>query len=438
MRMVVGNLLDNALKYGPADGPVDVSLDLSDNGATLVVADRGPGVPAGERQAIFRRFHRGGRRGDAAHQGDRTGLVPGGRNLGGDGRLGPCRGSPGRGGYLHGHIPHFLMSAPQKVVLMILDGWGIGSGDGSDAIATARTPFMDGLAEGAPHARLFTDGEHVGLPKGQMGNSEVGHLNIGAGRVVFQDLVRIDRAIADGTLEQNPVLQEAFAQARVEGRRLHFIGLVSDGGVHSHQDHLAALCAMSGRAGVPEVFVHAFTDGRDTDPKSGLGFLRKLEADIAGTPARVASVVGRYFAMDRDKRWERVRKAYDLLVRGAGTRFPSVEEAVAASYANGVTDEFIEPAVIVGPDGGPLATIRPNDVGDLLQLPHGPLPRDHPGPHPAGLPGAGHGTACAALRDHDRVRPDLPERAGGASQGRPADDARRGGLTCRQASGAHR
>ncbi|MCB0782922.1 MAG: 2,3-bisphosphoglycerate-independent phosphoglycerate mutase, partial [Flavobacteriales bacterium] len=129
------------------------------------------------------------------------------------------------------------MSAPQKVVLMILDGWGIGSGDGSDAIATARTPFMDGLAEGAPHARLFTDGEHVGLPKGQMGNSEVGHLNIGAGRVVFQDLVRIDRAIADGTLEQNPVLQEAFAQARVEGRRLHFIGLVSDGGVHSHQDH---------------------------------------------------------------------------------------------------------------------------------------------------------------------------------------------------------
>jgi len=254
------------------------------------------------------------------------------------------------------------MSAPQKVVLMILDGWGIGSGDGSDAIATARTPFMDGLAEGAPHARLFTDGEHVGLPKGQMGNSEVGHLNIGAGRVVFQDLVRIDRAIADGTLEQNPVLQEAFAQARVEGRRLHFIGLVSDGGVHSHQDHLAALCAMSGRAGVPEVFVHAFTDGRDTDPKSGLGFLRKLEADIAGTPARVASVVGRYFAMDRDKRWERVRKAYDLLVRGAGTRFPSVEEAVAASYANGVTDEFIEPAVIVGPDGGPLATIRPNDV----------------------------------------------------------------------------
>ena len=254
------------------------------------------------------------------------------------------------------------MSASHKVVLMILDGWGIGAGDGSDAITTAHTPFMDGLAATPPHARLFTDGEHVGLPKDQMGNSEVGHLNIGAGRVVFQDLVRIDRAIADGSLERNPVLQEAFTRARENGRRLHFIGLVSDGGVHSHQDHLTALCAMSGRAGVPDVFVHAFTDGRDTDPKSGLGSLRQLEADIADTPARVASVVGRYYAMDRDKRWERVRKAYDLLVHGRGTTFSSAGEAIAASYANGVTDEFIEPAVIAGADGGALATIRPGDV----------------------------------------------------------------------------
>ncbi len=244
---------------------------------------------------------------------------------------------------------------------MILDGWGMGAGDRTDAIAQARTPFIDSLYRSVPHARLLTDGEHVGLPAGQMGNSEVGHLNIGAGRVVYQDLVRIDRAVADGSLEREPALQEAFAAAR-NGARLHFIGLVSNGGVHSSQAHLEALCHMAGRAGVSDVAVHAFLDGRDTDPRSGVGFLQALERNIQGSPARIASLIGRYFAMDRDKRWERVRKAYDLLVNGKGAPARSPVEALHASYAAGITDEFVEPVVITGEDGAPIGTIRPGDV----------------------------------------------------------------------------
>ncbi len=250
----------------------------------------------------------------------------------------------------------------KKAALIILDGWGIGAGDATDAIARAQTPFMDGLLGHAPHARLRTDGENVGLPVGQMGNSEVGHLNIGAGRVVYQDLVRIDKAIVDGSLERNSVLQEAFRVAATPGKRLHFIGLIGNGGVHATSSHLVALCKLSAQAGLKDVFIHAFTDGRDTDPKSGLGFVQQLEQDIAGTSARVATICGRYYAMDRDKRWERVKKTYDLLVRGTGDKAPSASWAIESSYANGITDEFIEPCAIVGTDERALAHIRPGDV----------------------------------------------------------------------------
>jgi 2,3-bisphosphoglycerate-independent phosphoglycerate mutase len=249
-----------------------------------------------------------------------------------------------------------------KVVLIILDGWGIGKGDRSDAIAQANTPFMDELARTAAHATLRTDGEHVGLPHGQMGNSEVGHLNIGAGRVVYQDLARISLAVKDGSLEQNTVLQEAFAKAKEPGKKLHLIGLIGNGGVHASQDHLVGLCQMAHRAGLQDVLIHAFTDGRDTDPKSALGFVRELEGGIANTSARIASVCGRYFAMDRDKRWERVKKAYDLLVNAVGQRAESAVQAIENSYAAGVTDEFIEPCAIRNTAGEPMGVIRPGDV----------------------------------------------------------------------------
>ncbi|HQV38700.1 MAG: 2,3-bisphosphoglycerate-independent phosphoglycerate mutase [Flavobacteriales bacterium] len=249
-----------------------------------------------------------------------------------------------------------------KAALIILDGWGIGAGDGTDAIAQADTPFIDSLFRTAPHARLRTDGEHVGLPPGQMGNSEVGHLNIGAGRVVYQDLVRIDLSIADGSLGKNAVLQEAFTAASAPGRRLHLLGLVGNGGVHASSAHLVALCKLAATAGLKDIFIHAITDGRDTDPRSGLGFIQQLEQDIAGTPARIASICGRYYAMDRDKRWERIKKAYDLLVQGRGDRAPSASWAIEASYAKGITDEFIEPCAIVGTDQRPLTHIHPDDV----------------------------------------------------------------------------
>jgi 2,3-bisphosphoglycerate-independent phosphoglycerate mutase len=250
----------------------------------------------------------------------------------------------------------------KKVVLIVLDGWGIGAGDRTDAIAQANTPFMDGLMRSAPHATLLTDGEHVGLPAGQMGNSEVGHLNIGAGRVVYQDLLRVDRAVADGSLENNPVLKEAFAHAASPGRKLHLIGLVSDGGVHAQRTHAEALCKMAQRAGLKNLFVHAFTDGRDTDPMMGKGYAEKFVANIAGTGARIASVTGRYFAMDRDKRWERVAKAHDVLVHGKGTAVHDPIQVFSSSYAKGITDEFIEPHVVVDEQGIPLALIEANDV----------------------------------------------------------------------------
>ena len=247
-----------------------------------------------------------------------------------------------------------------KVVLIIMDGWGIGAGDGTDAIAQASTPFIDSLYTSAANAQLLTDGEHVGLPAGQMGNSEVGHLNIGAGRVVYQDLVRIDRAIADGSLEASPELQATFEAAK--GKRLHLMGLLSDGGVHSMRTHAEALCHMASRAGLRDVFVHAFTDGRDADPRSGRGYMQRFLDGVKGTPVRIASVCGRYYAMDRDKRWERVQRAYDLLVRGSGVAIPDPLQAFDESYAANKTDEFIEPHIVVDESGAPIATIRPDDV----------------------------------------------------------------------------
>jgi 2,3-bisphosphoglycerate-independent phosphoglycerate mutase len=244
--------------------------------------------------------------------------------------------------------------------LIILDGWGIGNGSESDAIAHAKTPFMDHLLESYPHATLQTSGENVGLPEGQMGNSEVGHLNIGAGRIVYQELTRINKSIREGDFFQHPVLVQAMQQAKEKGK-LHLMGLVSKGGVHSSQAHVVALCKMAKDAGIQNVYVHAFTDGRDCDPKSGLDFLKELEVDMQQTSGKIATIIGRYFAMDRDNRWERIKKAYDLLVHGKGVSYSSVSEAIEASYAAGVTDEFIEPIVLTE-NGSPITSIAAGDV----------------------------------------------------------------------------
>jgi 2,3-bisphosphoglycerate-independent phosphoglycerate mutase len=236
----------------------------------------------------------------------------------------------------------------KKVGLIILDGWGIGKNDHSNAILSAQTPFTHQLNDTAAHATLRTDGEFVGLPEGQMGNSEVGHMNIGAGRVVYQDLVKIHLSIRNNELHKNEVLLAALQHAKKENRNVHFIGLVSDGGVHSHINHLKALVDICEEQELTKVFIHAITDGRDCDPKSGEGFIEDLENHLEGKQAKIASVIGRYFAMDRDKRWERVKKAYDLFVTGSHEKSPSASLAVAQSYVNGVTDEFIEPIQIEG------------------------------------------------------------------------------------------
>jgi len=230
--------------------------------------------------------------------------------------------------------------------LIILDGWGIGNGSKSDAIAHANTPFMDSLLINYPNATLKTSGEDVGLPDGQMGNSEVGHLNIGAGRIVYQELTRINKSIRDGEFQKNKVLTSAFEEAKKRNCKIHFIGLVSKGGVHSSQEHLYALCDMAKAHGLDKVFIHAFTDGRDCDPKSGLGFLRELDNHLKNSVGKLASVVGRYYAMDRDNRWERVKRAYDLMTKGVGSQYNSANEAIESSYKNGITDEFIEPSII--------------------------------------------------------------------------------------------
>jgi 2,3-bisphosphoglycerate-independent phosphoglycerate mutase len=228
-----------------------------------------------------------------------------------------------------------------KLVLIILDGWGKGTIASADAITHARVPFFQSLLRQYPNATLTTHGEAVGLPDGQMGNSEVGHLNIGSGRVVYQDLPRINRLIDSGALEKNATLQQAFLHAKEHSKPVHFIGLVSDGGVHSHFNHLKALVHYARQAGVDEVFVHAFTDGRDCDPQSGAGFIRDLEAYLTTCNAQLVSVIGRYYAMDRDQRWARIKEAYALLVHGAGEAVSDFAAAMEASYAQGITDEFM-------------------------------------------------------------------------------------------------
>lgn len=249
-----------------------------------------------------------------------------------------------------------------KALLMILDGWGIGNGTKSDVIAQMPTPYWDSLLAKYPHSQLQASGEYVGLPDGQMGNSEVGHLNIGAGRIVYQDLVKINRACADNSILENAAIKKAFEFAKANGGDVHFMGLTSDGGVHSSLVHLFKLCDIAKHYGLANHYVHCFMDGRDTDPRSGKGFIAQLEEHLATTGGKIASIIGRYYAMDRDKRWERVKIAYDLLVNGVGEATTNTVDAVQKSYDNEVTDEFIKPIVHVDGEGKPVATIKDGDV----------------------------------------------------------------------------
>lgn len=243
-----------------------------------------------------------------------------------------------------------------------MDGWGLGQVPSSDAIQHAQVPFVNSLWKQYPHTTLVTFGEAVGLPEGQMGNSEVGHLNIGAGRIVYQELQRINVAIRTGELAGNPVFRTALAYAKTNKKPLHLLGLVSDGGVHSHINHIKAITSICQAEGIPEVYIHAFTDGRDTDPKSGLGYLKDLQVHLGNTTGKIASVTGRYYAMDRDKRWERVKLAYDALVHGMGEKVSEILPAIEQSYAQNVTDEFIKPIIQTGANGQPLATIKEGDA----------------------------------------------------------------------------
>ena len=244
-----------------------------------------------------------------------------------------------------------------KALLMILDGWGIGNHSHADAIYSTPTPYWDSLLKNNPHSQLQASGENVGLPDGQMGNSEVGHLNIGAGRVLYQDLVKINRAIADGSIARNPEIVSAFSYARDNDKAIHFMGLTSNGGVHSSLEHLFALCDLAKEYGLKKVYIHCFMDGRDTDPRSGINFIEELQAHCANSAGVVASIIGRYYAMDRDKRWDRVKVAYDLLVNGKGTQATDMAQAMRDSYAEDVTDEFIKPVNNSTVDG----TIKPDD-----------------------------------------------------------------------------
>jgi 2,3-bisphosphoglycerate-independent phosphoglycerate mutase len=250
----------------------------------------------------------------------------------------------------------------KKVILMILDGWGIATKPEVSAIDQAHTPFMDSLYGKYSNSRLNASGLFVGLPDGQMGNSEVGHMNIGAGRIVYQDLVKINKAIEEKVLDENKVFLDALYYAKTQKKKFHFIGLVSDGGVHSHINHLKGLVTIAKEYGLEDVFVHALTDGRDTDPKSGIGFIRELQEHLDQTTGQIASVIGRYYAMDRDKRWERVKLAYDALVSGEGVHTSDIFKSIQDSYDAGVTDEFIKPIIQVDENDRPLAVIEPGDV----------------------------------------------------------------------------
>lgn len=255
------------------------------------------------------------------------------------------------------------MENSNRVLLVILDGWGHGQIPAADAIAQADTPFIDSLHRDYPNSELITYGEDVGLPDGQMGNSEVGHLNIGAGRIVYQELARIHKAVREKELHTHPVILNAMEYAAKYDKNIHFIGLVSDGGVHSHINHLKDLCDIAAAHQLGQkTFVHAFMDGRDTDPQSGLGFLEDLLSHNANNGVRLASIIGRYYAMDRDKRWERVKLAWDLLVTGQGEITQNPLKTVAQRYASGETDEFLKPVICTDTSGHPLALIREGDV----------------------------------------------------------------------------
>lgn len=246
----------------------------------------------------------------------------------------------------------------KKALLMILDGWGIGNQGKGDVIAQTSTPYMDYLNANYPHSQLQASGENVGLPDGQMGNSEVGHLNIGAGRIVYQDLVKINRACKDGSILKNPEIISAYEYAKQNGKSVHLMGLTSNGGVHSSLDHVFTLCDISRQYGIQNTFIHCFMDGRDTDPKSGKGFIADLSKKCEETGCTIASIIGRFYAMDRDKRWERVKIAYDLLVKGEGKQATDMVQAMQESYDENVTDEFILPINNANVDG----TIKEGDV----------------------------------------------------------------------------
>lgn len=250
----------------------------------------------------------------------------------------------------------------KKVILVIMDGWGLGKVKSADAIQNANVPFVSSLYGKYPNTTLVTCGEEVGLPDGQMGNSEVGHLNLGAGRIVYQELQRINVAIRTGEFAENRQLLGSIRFAKENGKPLHLLGLVSDGGVHSHLNHIKAICDVCKKEGLQEVYIHAFTDGRDTDPKSGLGFVTELQQHLNNSVGKIASVSGRYYAMDRDKRWERVKLAYDCLVKGEGPKATDALAAIERSYAADITDEFIKPTVIVDEAQQPLATIKDGDA----------------------------------------------------------------------------
>jgi 2,3-bisphosphoglycerate-independent phosphoglycerate mutase len=250
----------------------------------------------------------------------------------------------------------------KKVILMILDGWGKSPDPKVSAIDNANIPFINSLYTKYPSAQLRTDGLNVGLPEGQMGNSEVGHMNLGAGRIVYQDLVRINLAVQDKTIANEPALVAAFDYAKANNKKVHLLGLVSDGGVHSHIEHLKGLVDATEAAGLDNVFIHAFTDGRDVDPKSGIGFISQVATHIKDTKVKLASIVGRYYAMDRDKRWERVKLAYDLLVNGEGTPSTDAIDTLQQYYNEGITDEFIKPTLMTTDGTTPVAVIEPDDV----------------------------------------------------------------------------
>ncbi|CAL2088333.1 2,3-bisphosphoglycerate-independent phosphoglycerate mutase [Tenacibaculum sp. 190524A05c] len=250
----------------------------------------------------------------------------------------------------------------KKVILMILDGWGISPNPEVSAVDKANTPFIDSLYNKYPHSELRTDGEHVGLPVGQMGNSEVGHINLGAGRIVYQNLAKINKAITDNTLASEATLVNTFEFAKKNNKTVHLLGLVSDGGIHSHINHLKGLITAAEEFGLNDVFLHAFTDGRDTDPKSGKGFIQDIENFMSSTSTELASITGRYYAMDRDNRWERVALAYNALVKGKGEHSTNASESIEKSYSDNVTDEFIKPIIMVDDNNQPKATINEDDV----------------------------------------------------------------------------